>query len=185
MKQFASLLRIMSFILLLSCYTSIVRAQAFTAEELKSQFIQDWERAKAYTFDYLNTMPADKYSLRPTDSIRTFAQQMLHLAMGNMGIGAIAVSNSNVPPGRNLEEAVSAQTKDSVTYFVMQSYDMIIEGIKNLDVSKFNEKRQFFGMDLPRYLWLMKVFEHQTHHRGQTTIYIRLAGVKPPQERLF
>jgi uncharacterized damage-inducible protein DinB len=32
---------------------------------------------------------------------------------------------------------------------------------------------------------LSKGFEHQTHHRGQTTIYLRLKGVKPPQEKLF
>ena len=30
-----------------------------------------------------------------------------------------------------------------------------------------------------------KTFEHQTHHRGQATIYIRLQGIKPPEERLF
>ncbi|HZJ61332.1 MAG TPA: DinB family protein, partial [Chitinophagaceae bacterium] len=28
-------------------------------------------------------------------------------------------------------------------------------------------------------------FEHQTHHRAQTTIYIRLMGLHPPQEQLF
>jgi uncharacterized damage-inducible protein DinB len=32
---------------------------------------------------------------------------------------------------------------------------------------------------------ITKAFEHQTHHRGQTTVYIRLAGAKPPQEKLF
>ncbi|HET9745897.1 MAG TPA: DinB family protein [Chitinophagaceae bacterium] len=30
-----------------------------------------------------------------------------------------------------------------------------------------------------------KAFEHQNHHRGQTTIYIRAQGIKPPEERLF
>jgi len=30
-----------------------------------------------------------------------------------------------------------------------------------------------------------KIFEHQTHHRGQTTIYIRLQNITPPNERLF
>jgi len=45
----------------------------------------DWQRAKAYTVDYLNAMPADRYSFHPVDSIkRTFAQQMLHLASGNI-----------------------------------------------------------------------------------------------------
>ena len=32
---------------------------------------------------------------------------------------------------------------------------------------------------------MLKCFEHQTHHRGQTTVYIRLAGGTPPAEKLF
>jgi len=32
---------------------------------------------------------------------------------------------------------------------------------------------------------MIKTFEHQTHHRGQATIYIRLQGIRPPQEQLF
>ena len=31
----------------------------------------------------------------------------------------------------------------------------------------------------------LKLFEHQAHHRGQTTIYIRALGLKPPNERLL
>jgi uncharacterized damage-inducible protein DinB len=33
--------------------------------------------------------------------------------------------------------------------------------------------------------WLLKAFEHQTHHRGQCTVYLRLMGIKPPYEKLF
>ena len=36
-----------------------------------------------------------------------------------------------------------------------------------------------------RFALMNKAFEHQTHHRGQTTIYIRLQGIRPPEERLF
>jgi uncharacterized damage-inducible protein DinB len=32
---------------------------------------------------------------------------------------------------------------------------------------------------------LNKCFEHQTHHRAQITVYLRLAGVTPPAEKLF
>jgi uncharacterized damage-inducible protein DinB len=32
---------------------------------------------------------------------------------------------------------------------------------------------------------LTKLFEHQTHHRGQTTVYLRLAKATPPNEKLF
>jgi DinB family len=30
-----------------------------------------------------------------------------------------------------------------------------------------------------------KAFKHDTHHRGQTTIYLRLKAVTPPGEMLF
>ena len=54
-----------------------------------------------------------------------------------------------------------------------------------MDVKKMDEPVKFFGTDLTRAAALEKGFEHQTHHRGQTTIYLRLKGVKPPQEKLF
>lgn len=49
-----------------------------------------------------------------------------------------------------------------------------------------NETVKLFGhFEMSRTAALYKGFEHQTHHRGQTTVYIRLAGSKPPQEKLF
>src|SRR5215217_6092307 len=59
-------------------------AQGLSSADIKAQMVNDWERGKAYTIDYLNTMPADKYSFKAVDSLRSFAQQMLHLASGNV-----------------------------------------------------------------------------------------------------
>ena len=56
------------------------KAQSLSADDIKAQMVKEWERSKAYTIDYLNTMPASKYSFKANDSIRSFAQQMLHLA---------------------------------------------------------------------------------------------------------
>jgi len=87
--------------------------------------------------------------------------------------------------GSNLEHSASAQTKDSVMYYVNASYDFCINAVKNSDLNKWGEKIKIFGMETTRYAMMIKTFEHQTHHRGQTTIYIRVAGIKPPQEKLF
>lgn len=162
-----------------------MQAQAFSADSLKAQFLRDWDRAKDYTLDYLKTMPADKYSLRPTDSIRNFAQQMLHLAQGNSFLISMATGKPMILADRELGERTSAQSKDSVTYYVTASYDFVIKCIKELDASKYLELTGQDNRKLPRYVIIMKTFEHQTHHRGQSTIYIRLAGIKPPNERLF
>jgi len=69
---------------------SIVNAQSLSAEDIKAQMVKEWERSKAYTIDYLNTMPANKYSFKAVDSIRSFAQQMLHLAGANVFFMSLA-----------------------------------------------------------------------------------------------
>jgi uncharacterized damage-inducible protein DinB len=162
-----------------------LKASAGDNDSLKAQMIKDWQRAKAYTKAYLDKMPAEKYSYRPVDSIRSFAEQMLHLAQGNVGLVANGTGTARIFGGRNLEKTPSAQAKDSVIYFVMASYDYCIEGIQKLDVSKFDEIVKAGPFSETRRAWIMKGFEHQTHHRGQCTIYIRLQGIAPPNEMLF
>ncbi len=161
-------------------------AKAQLADSLKAQFIKDWKRAKAYTKEYLDAMPKDKYSFKAQDSIRSFAQQMLHLAQSNVFFISNGTSVKSLSWGaRNLEQSPGAQLPDSVNYFVMAGYDYAIESIQNMEAAKLGERNKRGNFDFDRFTWLLKAFEHQTHHRGQTTIYIRLAGVKPPNEKLF
>ena len=174
--------------LLLSSSLFSVTAQSITNDSLRQRMVKDWERAKAYTLEYLNAMPSDKYGFRPVDSMRSFAGQMLHLAHGNAGLGFIATGVPYPFKTHSFENSPTSQSKDSVVYYVITSYDFVISAIRSMDVSKFGED---VTSDLPggkpitRFDWLMKAFEHQTHHRGQCTVYIRLVGIRPPTERLF
>ncbi|MEJ7766589.1 MAG: DinB family protein [Chitinophagaceae bacterium] len=55
-----------------------------------------------------------------------------------------------------------------------------------MTAAQLGETTKLFGrFDLTKGTALAKCFEHQTHHRGQTTVYLRMAGAKPPQEKLF
>ncbi len=175
---------------LIAClFTVSSAANAQTFADLRAQMAKDWERAKAYTIEYLNTMPADKYSYRPNDSVRSFAGHMLHLATLNAYLMFIA--SDQMPPlwlSRELQNRPSAQNKDSVVYYVLASYDFAIKVVQNSDTSKWTEMKKLnYGGDVTatRFALMNKAFEHQTHHRGQTTIYIRMLGIRPPQERLF
>src|ERR1044072_894225 len=154
-----------------------IHAQTLNDEEVRSQLLKDWERARSYTVSYLNTVPADKYSFRATDSIRNFAQQMLHLAQSNVNIIVSVAGEPNIISNPLLENSKTAQSRDSVMYYVTASYDLVIEGIRKMNTRTFNEKVKFYDWEETRYVWLLKAFEHQTHHRAQTTIYIRLMGL--------
>jgi len=173
--------------LLISCFVVSLHAQPVDNESIKAQLVKDWERAKAYTIEYLNTMPADKYSFKAHDSIRSFGQQMLHLSAANVFL--MSNVSDQAPPGWlsfTLEQRSSAQQKDSVMYFVNSSYDYAINAVRNSDMNKWGEKKKLFGrFEETKFAIMNKAFEHQGHHRGQATIYIRLLGIKPPEEKLF
>jgi len=162
-------------------------AKIATADPIAT-LVADWTRAKDYTKEYLEAMPEDGVGFKPTPDIRSFAEQMLHLASANFTFASTAagIANPYDPrQGKNLEKMDEFKTKAALTKIVMESYDFAINAIKGIDVKKMDEKVKFFNFEMTRGAALAKGFEHQTHHRGQTTIYLRLKGVKPPQEKLF
>lgn len=166
-------------------FSSCIYCDAQLAENIKSQLVKEWQRAKQYTLEYLDAMPKEKYDFKAQDSIRSFSQQMLHLADDIDIMVSYGTGRKRIWAGQNIEKRISANTVDSVKYFVSAGYDFATEAIGNLDASKLEEKIKVKNFEETRFAWLLKAFEHQTHHRGQTTVYIRLAGIKPPPERLF
>ena len=154
-------------------------------DSLKAQLIRDWERAKAYTKEYIDAMPEDGINFKASPDIRSFAEQMLHLAQGTISLSSNGSGKDRLYQGKNLEQLEEFKNKAALTKVVMESYDFAIDGLKSMDPNKFDEIVKRGNFEVTRLGWMMKAFEHQTHHRGQTTIYLRLKGVKPPQEKLF
>jgi len=154
------------------------------AQFTQSEMVAEWKRAKVYTKEYLDAMPADGYGFKPTPEIRSFAQQMLHLADANYFFISTASGRSN-PLGKNSAEKTVAPTKEATTKAVMESYDFVVSALEAMTPTQMQEKVKLEGSEVTKSGAFGKAFEHQTHHRGQCTIYLRLKGVTPPGERLF
>jgi len=154
------------------------------AQFTQPQMVAEWQRAKAYTKEYLDAMPADGYSFKPTPEIRSFAQQMLHLANTNYFFASTGSGKSN-PIGRTSLEQSVTPTKEATTKAVMESYDFVITALQGITPEQAQQTQKFANQDFTRLGIFGKAFEHQTHHRGQTTVYLRLKGVTPPAEKLF
>ncbi len=145
--------------------------------------IKEWERAKTYTKAYLDVATEAAYGAKPTPEMRSFGGQMLHLAEVNYAFGATLGKASPYKFG-DLEKG-SLKTKAEISKAVLDSYDFMIAAIKGADDAKLASTVKMFNMDMTIETALNKAFEHQTHHRGQTTVYLRLSGLTPPQEMLF
>jgi uncharacterized damage-inducible protein DinB len=168
---------------LFTFFAVLAMATSLTAQTSKENILKDWERARAYTKEYLDAMPESGYALKPTKEMRSFAGQMLHLADANYGI--VGTATEVAPTAKDLEKSNDV-AKASVTEKVLASYDFAINAIKNYPDAKWGEMIKLFNrFDVKRGQVIDKAFEHQTHHRGQTTVYIRMAGATPPAEKLF
>jgi len=172
-------LKLLFTLLALTFVSSTVFAQ-FT----QTQQVAEWQRAKAYTKAYLDAMPEDGYGFKPTPEIRSFAQQMLHLADANFYFASSASGKAS-PMGKTSAEKTIAQTKEATTKAVMESYDFVIASLQGMSAAQLDEMGSVEGKSIPKANIFGKAFEHQTHHRGQCTIYLRLKGITPPGEMLF
>jgi uncharacterized damage-inducible protein DinB len=148
------------------------------------QMIKDWERAREYTKEYLDAMPEEGYAFKPTPEIRSFAEQMLHIADANYMFASLA-SGANSPMGESPAEKSADKSKEATIKTVMDSYDYVIKTLNEMPEERYGQTVEVFGFEMKGEQALVKAFEHQTHHRGQTTIYLRLQGQTPPNERLF
>jgi uncharacterized damage-inducible protein DinB len=134
----------------------------------------------------MEAMPAEGFSSKPTTDIRSFAQQFLHIAGANYMFGSMIAGVDNPKDGVEFEKDEQFQTKEACVKAVNESFDFIIETIKGMPNESFESDVKLFGQfEMSKGVAFAKAFEHLTHHRGQTTIYLRLQGVTPPSERLF
>ena len=176
-----------------SSFVTLAQTQAPAVKELPKDrntiLVSEWSRAKLGVKEYIEAMPEEHIGFKPTPEIRSFAEQMLHLAGGNYMFGAVAAGKENPWDFTKGKDPVNVpelkQTKAALLKFVMDSYDFAIDAVKGLNAAQLDEVVQLFNMKMPRHLLLAKGIEHQAHHRGQTTIYLRLKGITPPSERLF
>lgn len=185
MKKTKTLMMVIALIAAVSMLASFNKSERSEKSEKMAAMVADWERAKAYTLEYLNASNDDVINFKPTADMRTFGQQMLHIAEANYNLCAAASGKASPVTFGSLEKSDKFKTKDAVTKEVMASYDFVIAAAKEMTEPKMAEMVKVFNFDLSRGSAMEKTFEHQTHHRGQTTVYLRLKGLTPPNEKLF
>jgi uncharacterized damage-inducible protein DinB len=144
----------------------------------------NWKRARKWTLEYIDAMPENAMGFKPTPEIRSFAEQMLHLAYWNCAMAEFLGGKVN-PYGKTqetLEQRDDMKTKAALRKVVEESYDNLLAVVAGLDEAKMLEQVPYFNTKRTRLTVFAGALDHQAHHRGQTTIYLRLKGLTPPPE---
>jgi uncharacterized damage-inducible protein DinB len=133
--------------------------------------------AKAYTLKVAELMPAEFYQFRPSEQEMHFAEQLLHLS-ANLGW----LSSAYLTGGQNPVQKSDMTTflKDSVIRVLNSTYDYALHALEYLPTNQLKEPVTFFAGPMNKLQIINLINDHQTHHRGQLLVYLRLKNIKPP-----
>lgn len=113
-----------SVLLIFSSASLIFSTDAPITSDEKAAIVADWERAKAFSLEYLEAMPADAYSYKPNDDVRSFEQQFLHIAQGNIGLVANATDAERIyTEVQVFDNEESFKGKENVVRITTEVYD--------------------------------------------------------------
>jgi uncharacterized damage-inducible protein DinB len=138
-----------------------------------------------------DAMPADKYGFAPTDGefkgVRTFGQQVKHLAATNHILAAAALGEE--PPADAGDEAgpETVRTKDEILNYLNGSFAHLSKAIDAIGQTNASANPSPISplkkSEVTRSALVVESLFHAADHYGQMIEYLRMNGVVPPASR--
>jgi hypothetical protein len=160
-----------------------VPEQPKTVSQVLEFWISDTERL---VIPAAEVMQEAKYSFAPTKGefkgVRTFAEQVKHLAAANYQLGAAALGED--PPGGTQNESAppSVQTKAEIMEYLKGSFACLHRAAAAINEKNMNEPIAAKGGRTRMWL-LIDAVAHSSNHYGQIVEYLRINGIVPPASR--
>jgi hypothetical protein len=136
-----------------------------------------------------DAMPEDKYNFAPTQgefkTVRTFAQQVKHIAAANYMLGAAILAGK--PPldleGENGPAKITS--KADIMQFLKDSFTYMHKALNSIDENNvLGQVPAPFGSGKVTRLGLSIIaISHPFNHYGQMVVYLRMNNIIPPASR--
>lgn len=135
-------------------------------------------------------MPADKYTFAPSKGefagVRTFAQQMTHIAYVVYAVSAATLQEPNpTQPGAGENGPASIQGKEAVVKYLKDAFVYAHKAMNSLTADNLTDpvKSAFGNGKAPRISMANVAVWHTFDHYGQAVVYARMNGIIPPASR--
>lgn len=162
-------------ILFLVCSAGVTKAQQATAKKQPGPaevVLRNWNEVGNKLVVMAEDWPENKYTYRPNDQVRTFAQQLLHVAGSNYSL-------VNEMRGQKLGNEENDPSTE-----VFKSKAQLVEFLKKSVADGATTIQQQGDAGILKHLdgWVGYT-EHMGEHYGQLVVYYRNNGVVPPESR--
>ena len=136
------------------------------------------QRAATYTLHVARMMPAENYTFRPSPMEMTFGQQLIHLSRNLGWLSGYYLGTKEENPVS--ESDLKLQDKDSIIAVVNRTYNYALARLRKFAPGQLSDTVSFFAGPMNKLQIINLINDHQTHHRGQLIVYLRINGIKPP-----
>ena len=175
-------------IVALSAVAVLVAATAAPTQTLSGDILQNWQRMKQTMMRIADAMPDDTFDYASTPEQRTFGEQILHVAGGNvmlMGFLGAEVSGPSVDPRNTRTFGYTVTAKADILQALSDSFDYGEAALSEFDDDGLLERAAgppFLG-EPSRVRLVYFVIGHAWDIYGQMAVYLRLNGIVPPASR--
>lgn len=153
------------------------------ADDASATFLSDvagnLDHAEDELVQLAGAVPAEKWTWRPAEGVRSYAEVTLHVAGGNYFLGTIL--GAPIPKeidAKNLESSTTDKAK--ATEAMKASYVHIKKVIAALSAADLEAKVDFFGRQMTKRAIVLAIVGHSHEHLGQSIAYARMNGIVPP-----
>jgi uncharacterized damage-inducible protein DinB len=124
-------------------------------------------------------VPAEKYSWRPAEGVRSIGEVYAHIAAANYGLARTL--GTPLPAGIDLK-AINANAADKVktVQTLKDSFVHFRSAILAIKDADLNNPQKFFGQDTTVRGAFFMITGHSGEHLGQSIAYARQNGIVPP-----
>jgi len=139
---------------------------------MRDVLLARWSELADKIVTLADALPDAQYSFRPSADVRSFADQLRHVAFWNQYAGR-TLRREAADGAANELAPNSYPTKAKILPALRQSFDDVTTHLK-----KENGALEQGDVDT-----VVSFIEHNGEHYGQLVLYLRLNGIVPPASR--
>ncbi|MBX7151232.1 DinB family protein [bacterium] len=144
---------------------------------IRGDVIGQIQFAGGRVMELAKAIPAEKYSWRPAEGVRSVGEVVMHVAGGNyflLGMAGIK--------GKELTKDYEKESdKEKVLAALKESMEWTKESVAKMADSDLETKVKIFGgQESTKRNVLMILIGHHHEHLGQLIAYARMNGIAPP-----
>jgi len=150
----------------------------------RQQLLDAYEREHAITMKVLRAYPPEQADLRPHPKSKT-ARELAWIFYQERALGMAGLNNAFANGVPNRPPAPPPEKWEEMLAAIEQAHAEFRKVVESFTDAQLMEPIKFFGgprtlTDYPRLTFAWFLLHDQIHHRGQLSIYLRMAGGKVP-----